>query len=675
MQSRGNCCALWALLFAFTTSYAQQWDWVQRLSSESSGTAIGVDGNQNVYVAGNFRGTNYLGTNRLASAGGLDVFLAKLNRDGEVIWAISAGGSGDDSIGRLAVATNGALFVVGNFTIPASLLGESANNHSQDVSDVFVARVDDGRFTWFETLPAETGGIGGGVAFAPDESVWVVGATNGVFFFNKYAQTGAVLNSFTMSNYFRPTGLAVNRDEQLFVCDFYSVARVDFTGERRWQWSPGDGFHKPNIVNDIKCTPEGDVLSLGTVSSGFRHGAHLVQHAPDGTLVRENIRWGWSHKSIFKGNGLAVGPLGDIHVTGLAVGHYLGPQPSDGLWVASYDSNAVLIAESTIGNRKYCFPWNSGSAITTTPDGAIYITGTLTGSAFFGTNEVSGLGGAFVARRSTLSPELVVERRGDAAVISWPRTAFPFVLQQSAVSETNWVSVAALPQQTEVGWQVILPAEQASGMFRLLRTSEAPIRHRPQVISAWGPFGVFLTHKNYFFPGSSVSFQAAFREDDNESLTFQWTHVGTELPIPGETNVAHYLPRVYDCTLYPLNEVASLQPSPDAFEPGVHTIQVVASDGIFTATNSWTFDVITQETAVQEFLTALNALGSERAGARTIALWEAYLRSKEKGREHLAANRWKSFNRQLQRVTSLSEEERTKLANAASVVQALLLAE
>jgi hypothetical protein len=256
MQSRGIFCTLCALLFAFTTSHAQQWDWIQRLSSESSGTAIGVDGNQNVYVAGNFRETNYLGTNRLASAGGLDVFLAKLNRDGEVIWTISAGGPGDDSIGRLAVATNGALFVVGNFTIPAALLGASASNHSQDVSNVFVARVDDGRFTWFETLPAETDGIGGGVAFAPDESVWAVGATNGVFFFKKYAQSGAVMNSFTISNYYRPTGLAVNCDEQLFVSDLYSVSRVDFPGERRWQWSPGDGYPERNIVSDIKCTPE-----------------------------------------------------------------------------------------------------------------------------------------------------------------------------------------------------------------------------------------------------------------------------------------------------------------------------------------------------------------------------------------------------------------------------------
>ncbi len=610
MQSRGNFCALWALLFAFTTSRAQQWDWVQRLSSESYGTAIGVDGNQNVYVAGNFRGTNFFGTNRLASAGGLDVFLAKLNRGGEVIWAISAGGPGDDSIGRLAVAANGALFVVGNFTIPASLLGQSANDHSQDVSNVFVARVDDGRFTWFETLPAETGGIGGGVAFAPGESVWVVGATNRVFFFKKYAQSGAVLSSFTMSNYSQPTGLAVNRDEQLFVSDFYSVSRVDFTGERQWQWSPGDGYPERNIVSDIKCTPQGDVLSLGTVNSGFRHGANLVQHTPDGTVVRQNIQWGSSHKSIFRGNGLAVDPLGDIYVTGLAVGHYLGPSPGDGLWVASYDSNAVLTSGTTVGNRRYSYPWNVGTAIAVASDGANYITGNLTGSSFFGVNEYDG-GGAFVARRS------------------------------------------------------------------FDRTNQIPILRAPKLRSAYSPSMGFtaLNHTNIVFAGDSISFNAVFVDLDNERLTYRWIDSNTGMPVAADTQVTHFDPSVYNYELFPSGDYVSVLSGPETFAVGIHAVEVIASDGLFSTTNRWAFEVIEREMLVQGFLTTLNALGSERAGARAIALWEAYLRAKEKGREHLAANRWKSFNRQLQRVTSLSEEERAQLGYAASVVQALLLAE
>jgi hypothetical protein len=35
-------------------------------------------------------------TNRLASAGGIDVFLAKLNHDSDVIWAMSTDGPRED---------------------------------------------------------------------------------------------------------------------------------------------------------------------------------------------------------------------------------------------------------------------------------------------------------------------------------------------------------------------------------------------------------------------------------------------------------------------------------------------------------------------------------------------------------------------------------------------------
>jgi len=81
-----------ALLFFAASASAQEWDWVQRFSSDSSGTAIGVDGEQNVYVAGTFTGTNYLGTNRFVSANGSAAFLLKFNPDGEVVWIMTLGG-------------------------------------------------------------------------------------------------------------------------------------------------------------------------------------------------------------------------------------------------------------------------------------------------------------------------------------------------------------------------------------------------------------------------------------------------------------------------------------------------------------------------------------------------------------------------------------------------------
>jgi hypothetical protein len=101
-------------------------------------------------------------------------------------------------------------------------------------------------------------------------------------------------------------------------------------------------------------------------------------------------------------------------------------------------------------------------------------------------------------------------------------------------------------------------------------------------------------------------------------------------------------------------------------------IQVVASDGVFYATNVWTFEVLSAETAVQEFRGALDPLRNDRIGRKALSFLEGYQRAGAKGRDKLAATRWTHFQRQLARVTSLSEEERGLLASAAEQVKTFL---
>jgi hypothetical protein len=130
-----------ALCWVCDTS-GQQWQWVQRLDGDASAaTAIFCDRNTNIYVAGTFTGTNLIGTNRFVSVGGNDVFLAKLNADGAVLWAIALGGPEDDSLAtpHLPVTTNGAVYLCGRFSIPGALVGHA----NASISNVFLARVDD----------------------------------------------------------------------------------------------------------------------------------------------------------------------------------------------------------------------------------------------------------------------------------------------------------------------------------------------------------------------------------------------------------------------------------------------------------------------------------------------------------------------------------------------------
>lgn len=127
--------------------------WARRLggTGHDDGFGIGLDGAGSVYVTGQFRGTADFdpgsGTFNLISAGGADIFVAKLTGAGNFVCAQRAGGTGDDFGNALTVDGAGAVYVTGGFegtgTIgPATLTSAGSR-------DVFVAKLDSAcNFLW-----------------------------------------------------------------------------------------------------------------------------------------------------------------------------------------------------------------------------------------------------------------------------------------------------------------------------------------------------------------------------------------------------------------------------------------------------------------------------------------------------------------------------------------------
>lgn len=99
--------------------------WARQMggSSESDrGRSIAVDDSGNVYTAGIFYETADFdpGTGNAflyaASPGWSDIFISKLNADGEHVWAKSIGGLGADDVSTIAVDTAGYVYVYGSFS-------------------------------------------------------------------------------------------------------------------------------------------------------------------------------------------------------------------------------------------------------------------------------------------------------------------------------------------------------------------------------------------------------------------------------------------------------------------------------------------------------------------------------------------------------------------------------
>jgi hypothetical protein len=110
---------------------------------------IAVDSARNVYLAGAFSGTVTLGAHQLTTTGETDLFVAKLNSAGDTwLWARSAG-MADQSVSAnaLAVTPDGDVFITGHFG--GSLSVGETNLESVGSQDVLVARLDtEGNWLW-----------------------------------------------------------------------------------------------------------------------------------------------------------------------------------------------------------------------------------------------------------------------------------------------------------------------------------------------------------------------------------------------------------------------------------------------------------------------------------------------------------------------------------------------
>ena len=148
--------------------------WAKRAggTGSDSGLGIAVDGSGNSYVTGDFRDSATFGpgetneTTLISGAGpfDFDIFVAKYDASGELVWAKRAGGTGDFDIdqGRgIAVDGSGNSYVTGLFEGSATFgpgesnettltsVGPSPSPSGGDSFDIFVAKYDaSGALVW-----------------------------------------------------------------------------------------------------------------------------------------------------------------------------------------------------------------------------------------------------------------------------------------------------------------------------------------------------------------------------------------------------------------------------------------------------------------------------------------------------------------------------------------------
>jgi hypothetical protein len=114
-------------------------------------SSVSCDDNGNVFLAGYFySSTMFFDTDTIFNAGKYNFFLSRYDTEGNLTWAVSGGGTEDDRVQATTVDKDGNVYVAGTFTSPALSLGNYTLINA-DSSDIFLAKYNAaGNVVWAE---------------------------------------------------------------------------------------------------------------------------------------------------------------------------------------------------------------------------------------------------------------------------------------------------------------------------------------------------------------------------------------------------------------------------------------------------------------------------------------------------------------------------------------------
>ena len=127
-----------------------EWIWAVGTNNATDinyGKGIAVSASGQSYITGSFSGTVSLGDHAITSAGASDIFMAKLDEDGNYLWVKQAGSISDDGGYSVATDTAGNSYFTGYFKETITFGNTSLTSNGN--TDVFVAKLDgSGNWQW-----------------------------------------------------------------------------------------------------------------------------------------------------------------------------------------------------------------------------------------------------------------------------------------------------------------------------------------------------------------------------------------------------------------------------------------------------------------------------------------------------------------------------------------------
>ena len=340
------------------------------------GIAIAVDTSGNVYTTGSFDGTADFDPGAsvfdLTSAGGLDIFISKLDSSGNFLLAKAMGGAGTDRGLAIAVDSSGNVYTTGSFdgTVDFNPGASAFDLTSTGGLDLFVSKLDaSGNFLWAKAIGGAgddqafdlalddsgnvhtTGSFDGTVDFDPGASAFDLTSAGGLdLFVSKLDPSGNFLWAKAMggTGVDQASGIAVDASGNVHtVGTFQGMADFDpgasvfnlsivngnlfvskFDASGNFLWATAMGGTGNDQVLDVAVDASGNVHTTGYFqdTADFDPGPGIFNVGTMGGLdvfiskldVSGNFLWVKSlgGADSDRGSGIAVDDMGNVYTTG-----------------------------------------------------------------------------------------------------------------------------------------------------------------------------------------------------------------------------------------------------------------------------------------------------------------------------------------------------------------------
>jgi hypothetical protein len=443
------------IVYLTTNAQAPSWAWAKGAGGAFS-YGIATDTLDNVYVTGNYdKDSITFGNFTLINAGDsgavssnrLDFFIVKYDASGNVLWAKSAGGTGDDSGQSIATDAAGNIYVTGYFISSSITFGTTTLTNAGS-NDIFVVKYDaQGNVLWAKREGGAFGDRAFGISTDASNNVIVTGyycnqitfgsysinnpGFNNSMFVVKYNSSGNALwaNGSLCTGFNSGASTTTDASGNVYVTGFYSASSITFgtttytnAGARDMftvkyndagvlQWAKHAGGTGNESGYGIKSDLNGNVYVTGYFNSpSIIIGADTLTNygINDIYLIKYDVTGNelWYKAAGNSGEEQALSitsdSLGNVYIIGFTSSPSLSfgtvtltNNGTNFIFVAKYDAfgNTIWVKEAEGNNFGF------GQGITLDSFGNLFVTGTYSSSITFGTYPLSFPGvGLYVAK-------------------------------------------------------------------------------------------------------------------------------------------------------------------------------------------------------------------------------------------------------------------------------------